>query len=568
MVKQSIKKILARVSLISFCVTLGFPLAEVEAETPQQLALAKYFAEVQGLFKEPLAISLIVSDLASGKTVFALNEDTPLTPASVQKLLTSLAALRMLGSAYRFPTELFLDHLPQELAEAGEQRVDFSEPPTSVGNLYIRGYGDPLADIDLLEKIVLSLKMHGVKSLKDVVLDDTLFVSPGRPSGEKPHEAAFSALTLNFNSYSVYISPTRAGLPALISLDEYVPFNLKSLVATQRGVVQRIEVEQSPSSTALQAGFAAPEREYYPEKDQLSILVKGSIGVKASPQTISRTVPDPWSYYAAVLSELLRAKGIELKGKVRRGEVSASAKSLQTMQSAELASILKEQNQSSNNIIAGQLLFAIGQERSGVFRYSTGLRRLAELLEQLGAKEGEFTLRDGSGIDRENRLSARQVNSVLIAAYQDFSLFPAFSASLAHLGFSGTLKERNLLDPKYLETLGGSELMTTKRLAAGVWAKTGTLEGVSSLAGYLESNTTERLAFSIILNGIKSKEEGVKIENNLLKILLGLPLDFVPSKVVPGVVIPERLSGRVSALPKGQASPVAPSSETSSQSTP
>lgn len=135
---------------------------------------------------------------------------------------------------------------------------------------------------------------------------------------------------------------------------------------------------------------------------------------------------------------------------------------------------------------------------------------------------------DASGLDRGNRLSVQQLIKLLSAAYKDPAVGPDFVASLGRFGQSGTLKNRTLLPPATLTAIAakgirGEELRKIKERAAAVWAKTGTLDGVSSLAGYLVTKANEHVAFALIANGDRPKEELVGIEDRFVKILSGLP---------------------------------------------
>ena len=195
--------------------------------------------------------------------------------------------------------------------------------------------------------------------------------------------------------------------------------------------------------------------------------------------------------------------------------------------------------------MAGQLAYALGQDPGGYFRYDRGLDRLRSTLESFGEAPDSFSIVDASGLDRENRIKVSQLIKILVTAYQDFSLGPDFVASLSRFGQIGTLKDRELLEPQYLGTLRGEDLEEAKHRASTVRAKTGTLDGVSSLAGYAQLKTGERVAFAIISNGIADKNEAVAIENAIVRILLGFPGEYRPTAAVPKVAPP----GTIEAVP-------------------
>lgn len=508
------------------------------AEDPKLVYDLQDYVAIAEQESPDLQLGVHVISLDDKRAIFSKNAETPLVPASVLKIVTTYTALKILGGSYRFPTEIFLDALPKELGPATEERVDFHVPPKEVGNVYIRGYGDPLFDTHRLEDLVLALARYGVREVRDVVLDDTLFVEPPRATGDKPHEAALSALSLNFNTFSVAIAPGKSGSSAELSLERGAPYTLLNRAKTARGQLTEIEIGVTPGAAAMPPGALDPQRTLFAEKAGAReggprVTVQGTIGIRAPGQMFFRAVADPLQYFAALLRERLASNGITVRGQFRRGETPSQAKLLQTIESEELGEIVRELNHFSNNIIAGQLVIAIGQDQSGYFRYDRGLARVRATLEKLGEPAESYEIYDGSGLDKRNRLTAGQVARVLGTVSEDFSVAPEFIASLSRFGQSGTLKTREILDAEYVAQLRGAELDEARRLALSVWGKTGTLDGVSSLAGYAETRTGEHLAFAFILNGLDSKDRGIEIENDLTKLLVGFPVAKLKPKAVP-----------------------------------
>ena len=106
----------------------------------KEVELGDYFKK--NIEDKDFSMSFQISSLG-GKELFSYHSKDRLIPASILKLLTTVAALRKLGGSYRFPTEIFVDSLPKQIGNEGEISVDFTEPPKEGGNLYLRGYGDP-----------------------------------------------------------------------------------------------------------------------------------------------------------------------------------------------------------------------------------------------------------------------------------------------------------------------------------------------------------------------------------------------------------------------------------------
>ncbi|MFN8388953.1 MAG: D-alanyl-D-alanine carboxypeptidase/D-alanyl-D-alanine-endopeptidase [Bdellovibrionota bacterium] len=532
---NSLLRICLKLCCAVFCVG-AFITKHASAEGPSLgFELQEYFKQVTGEAKGDLRMSILANTLPDNRTIFAYNSTDTLTPASVQKLIVTALALKLLGGQYRFPTEVFVDHLPKELTDPNAAQVDFKEPLTSVGNLYVRGYGDPVLESSTIAEIADAVRRYGITEVENLMIDDTLFENPPRPTGGWAHEAGLSAVTVNFNCYSVYLAPGRIGEAATVSLTSGSPFQLTNHVMTVRGAAASdVEITLRPPSGSLLPGADSPTRNFDVVGEPPAVMVQGSVGHGTSGQVIYRSVPDIAGYFVSLLKYHLKQAGVVVRGKTLRAETPGQAKLLQTFESKELSSILQDQNHLSNNIIAGQLVYAIGQDSAGYFHYEKGLARMTAYLEHLGERPEDFELHDGSGLDRRNRLSAAQLVKVLSDVSQDFSIAPDFIASLSRFGHSGTLKSRALLEPAFENTLRGDELEEARRRAAAVWGKTGTLDGVSTLAGLLRTKTGEQVAFAILLGGVSDKDQAIRIEDGFVKILAGFPVNFVPAKVIPG----------------------------------
>lgn len=480
--------------------------------------LKKLFAELEGE-NDGVQRGVAVVDLEQGEAIFSSNPGTLLTPASAMKLVPTIVALKLLGGTYRFPTEIFVDTLPKEIQAEGSGN-SFVEQSTSIGNMYVRGYGDPTMSSERLSDLAEAVVQQGITEVGDLVLDDELFVDAARPTGQNPYEAGLSATSVNNNTYAVYVSPGPPGKPAVVTLTAGVKFELVNRVTTVRGTADNLQIVQLPPSGSI-VPKPAPGSPIPPQK--VRVTVSGSIGYDNEPIVMYQAVPDPTLYFGTLLAHYLERAGVKVRGAIRLGETPGSAKLLELLESDELTVILQRLNHTSSNFIAGQLLYILGQESSGYFRYQQGLRRIYTALGELGIDPTSLTIVDGSGLDRGNKLSAEQLTKLLYAAYKNFAIAPDLIASLSRFGKSGTLRYRPILDEAELKQLRGEELRSTKARALSIWAKTGTLEGVSALAGYVETRSGRRLAFTILQNGKRTKEQLARVEDQFVSILAGLP---------------------------------------------
>lgn len=480
--------------------------------------LKTYVAEESPKLGSGLQVGFLVESIDTDETFFAESEQDLLVPASLQKLLLSLTALRVLGGQYHFPTEIFLDHLPRAVDPEGKERVDFQTPITSVGNLYVRGYGDPSMDSMRMMDMALAIRQYGVEKVQDVILDDSLLLAPAKASGPRPSEAGSNAFSINQNAFAVYVAANRAASPAFVSLSPGLNFEVVNQVLTMRGREQSIAIETQPKKLVLPAegesGMLGPSAR---------VIVRGSFGQEIGGMVLWQSLPDISRAYADILLMSMKKAGIEVKGKLRFAEVPQNAVLLETFQSKSLSEILRDMNQQSSNVIASQLLYALGQDEKGYFRSELGVKRLNAQLDALSSPKPKVPqVVDGSGFDRRNRLSARQIANVLKDAAKDFSISPDFVASLGKFSETGTLKTRSILNEKVLKALRGDELRKGKLRARSVWAKTGTLEGVSGLAGYAVTKNDARVVFVLIENNVKDKQSASDFEDGFLRTLLGL----------------------------------------------
>lgn len=487
--------------------------------------LDAYLKDVTARLRDKkVVVSVTIADARNGEVLYRLNGERPLMPASVQKIVTSVSVLKLLGPAYRFPTDIFVDRAPYPQTADGLADAR----PGHVGNMYVRGAGDPTLVNEQLRELAQTIRRLGVTHVKDVVMDDSLFVNPDSPTGERPFNAGLSAVSLNHNCYGIQIVPTTAGTQASVELVPNAGFSLVNRLATVAGDVEDIAVSDLAERSSYTNTKGVSFDEAFNEVPTVlpRITVRGSIGAAHTPFIMYRTVQNPTAYSGEVFKYFLKQAGVDIAGISRAGVVRPEAVFLTKYLSRDLATILKDLNLYSNNFIAGQLYFALGQDETGRFRKENSQKRIREVLSQIGVSAEHLVIVDGSGFSRDNRLSTDQLVKVLSFAYQDLSIGPPLISSLSRFGESGTLKDRKL-DEEALETeksegpIEAEKIEYGKLVAHDIWAKTGTLDGVSSIAGYAASRYGRPLAFAIISNGGIDKNAASRIEDEVIKILLG-----------------------------------------------
>lgn len=407
-----------------------------------------------------------VFSLEDGRLVYALHPDELLNPASNTKIFTSAATLARLGSDYRFLTEFYVDDDPEKGVVAG--------------NLWVRGRGDPTLVSERLWEIANELYHQGLREVKgDLIVDDTFFDNvyegPGwdQDRSDRAYMAPISALSINWSSVGVYITPGEGpGDKARVELEpDSKYFKLDNRVVTA-----------TPSRR-----LRKPQTSGHMQRDGYHLTISGRVAESQPTLALWRRVGDPTLYAGETIKDLLQKRGIKVRGKVKRGVVQTSKVTLfYTAESDSLDIILKRLNKQSSNFVAEMLLKTLGAVSSGApGSWASGVEAIGEFLQRdIGIRKGSYLMKNGSGLNDVNRFSAAQVVKVLAWIYPRMTLAPEFVSSLPIAGKDGTIRFR----------MGGTP-------ASGrVRAKTGTLEDVTALSGFVESLAGRHYAFSVLVN--------------------------------------------------------------------
>jgi D-alanyl-D-alanine carboxypeptidase/D-alanyl-D-alanine-endopeptidase (penicillin-binding protein 4) len=408
------------------------------------------------------SLSVLVVSRADGRVVYARGAEHALVPASNQKVLTAVATLAAFGPAYRFVTSVSADRTPDARG--------------AVGALYVRGGGDPALTSEDWWRLASDLRGLGLRAIEgDLWVDDSYFdAERWHPSwGAVSSRAYFGpvgALNANYGSFAVDVRPGPAiGAPARVELDPPLPyFHLLSQARTAD--VRGMAVDVGRGSAADGPGE--------------SVVVTGRTPRRGMGKRIYRSVSDPALYAGELLRWQLETRGVVVAGQVRRGVVPAQAVELLAFEGRPLAEIVRLFMKFSNNTVAESLLKAGAARQFGApGSWDGGVLAMKAQLAALGVDLEGAQLVDGSGLSRGNRVSARLLVSALRAADASFTFGPEFEASLPIAASDGTLRNR-------------------ARIVAGhVRAKTGHLDGVTSLSGFASLAGGGEAVFSLIVNG-------------------------------------------------------------------
>jgi serine-type D-Ala-D-Ala carboxypeptidase/endopeptidase (penicillin-binding protein 4) len=417
---------------------------------------------------EQVGVSVI--DVRSGRALVSHNATLPLNPASNMKLITAAASLRELGADFHMLTGLY-----------GQVQGD-----AVVSGLYLKGYGDPTLQTADMLALAEQLVARGVQKVDEVVVDGSYFddqvLPPGfgeQPAEVAPFRAAIAAVSVNANAFTLRVNPgPTAGAPADVWLDAEGHFTLINNIATTEGGALNVVAVQNQKA------------------DKLVLRLSGSIPLGIAGVSYKRRVESPLHYAGYALVEALRTLRVQVPRRVRLAATPKGAALLASRQSPPLAELLGALGKHSDNFVAEMLLKVLGAERMGLpGRSALGATAALQTLKRLGVTTSGLQMVNASGLFGNSRVAAGQLAKLLVAMYGDPAVRPEFVAQLAVAGVDGTLMRRltQLPSPRIVR------------------AKTGTLDDVIALSGYVLGRTPERvLAFSILCNGVHGKQAAAR----------------------------------------------------------
>lgn len=399
------------------------------------------------------ALALVIRPLSSaGGTAVSYRADQSMNPASVMKLVTSYAALELLGPTYQWSTELRSSARPVQGVLAGD--------------VYLKGFGDPKLTIERLMLLVRDLRAQGIREIRgDLVLDRSFFVPSMNPetfdddsnSPERPFLVAPDALLLNFKSLRLQLTADTSGVRVL--LDPALP---EVQVDNQIGLAPPGNCSQWRSRLTAVVDD---------QGDTAQLRLGGSIPAGCGGTRYISALDAP-VYAASLLRLLWRESGGIWTGAVRQERMPDALPLLLAIDSAELPLVLRDINKYSNNLMARQVFMTLGavlgREEDGADTPSRSRMVVQRWLQSKGKHYDELVLENGAGLSRLARIRASHLAEMLAEVGQS-ALAPEFIASLPLVALDGTMRKRLIDAP----------------IAGQAHIKTGSLKHVRSLAGFV-----------------------------------------------------------------------------------
>ncbi len=406
-------------------------------------------------------IGIQIKSMKHGDMLYTRNEDQLFTPASTLKIFTAEAALIFLGPDYKFLTQLVTN------AKSMTNGI-------INGDVYLVHSGDPSLTYYDLTNLMIALKSQQIQGINgNVYVDNTAYdqdnVGPGWVEKDEQYcyAAPINASIINHNCISLGITPAKKeGQQATVIENPrfYYSGVANAVVTKARGRSCRISLNTQPDNTITLAGC----------------LAKGK-----SSQGGSVVIPNIVKYNESMLTSLFKQFGIQVTGQISAKTAPPNLAVLASHESKPLHVLINEMLKKSDNIIAGSLFKKMGalytnQPGSWV----NGSNAVKQVLGQKASvNTANMHLIDGSGLSRDNQVTPAQMMQVLDYAFHNYAINYEFISALPIAGVDGTLKGR------------------LQNAAWKIRAKTGTIAGVVSLAGFAMSKDREPIAFVIIVNG-------------------------------------------------------------------
>lgn len=446
-----------------FCL-IFFSSSVFAAELPARLEKVLH---AHALKRDHLGLAIIDLSCSPEKQIFGVNEQQEMIPASVTKLATAAAVLKKLGPSFKFQTTLW---------SAGTISDGVLK-----GDLILKGGGDAGFVSESMWVLVNDFMRTGIRKIEgDIIVDDSDFDSVRNDPSRDPervdraYDAPVGAMSFNWNSINIFVRPTQVGKPPQVYLDplnDYYQVDNRAKTVNKAG--SDLEISRSGNR----------------------VSVRGTIGVSHDEMVAYKNVDDPVDWSGKNLAFFLSQRGIAYTGKVKAGKKTEAAKQLAKAESKPVSQHIADMMKFSNNYVAEMLTKNLAAQAGKVpASLEEGMKIIRANLVDMGLDPKHFYLQNPSGLSHKNRMRARDLAEILVQAHGNFPTFAEMLSALPLAGLDGTLKRRMVGTP-----------------AQGwVRAKTGSLNGTVSLAGYAGRKDGTVRAFAFIYNGKTEQGESAR----------------------------------------------------------
>lgn len=463
------------VTLAVVSVSLGVLVGPARAHTSADATLTRSIARLMtdgSVTATSAKVGVVVSDAVDRHTIYSRSSTQQLIPASTLKLFTAAAGLGYLGPGFRWRTDVY----------------GASAPTGGVlsGNVYLRGLGDPTLREPDLATMAQTLRARGITRVTGSVVADASYFDNVRynPTWSRDYQSRYYAAQVS----GLTLSPDTdydAGTVILVYRPGATSGSRATVSVVPPSAASYVRLVNWTRTTSTGATTFTAER----SPGTNTITLRGTVRLGSSAGKEWVTVDDPALLAATVFRAQLVRAGIRVDGGVVRGTVPSGQTRWATRSSMTLGQLLVPFLKLSNNSHAEVITKTLGRRYGRPGNWTDGIAHLRTAATNLGVPMSGAVLVDGSGLSRSNHVSALQLQTLLLRA-QGASWFSTFKVALPVAGTQPVRWVGGTLAGRMVDTPAEGRLR----------AKNGNLTGVTSLAGYVTSDSGRRLAFTMVSN--------------------------------------------------------------------
>lgn len=426
-------------------------------------------------------VGVFVQSLSTGRVYYSKNANDFFAPASVQKLFTVTTALKKLGPNFEFPTRLMTDGFISQGILHGDLIFQFS--------------GDPSLTRSNLSEFIKKLKTMGINRITgSVIIDNKAFAHTPYPPGWKWDDLSFdfaaplNTVIIDRNRFGLGFFPGRVG--GKITLAPHLPPGTATFI--------------NQTTTTRYYKPSCPLKIYSNEDNQY--LIRGCLPRGAQRQGRTLAIRNMEMFTNALIRELLRKNDIAFHGTIYNARPPVNAKLIAEHLSAPLSQLIIHLLKRSDNLYADALLKKSGEQFSNTpGTWQNGVAAVRSVMQnEVGINLSHLHLNDGAGLSSYNAITPSTLAQLLSYIHREPMLRETLVPALPIAGVDGTLRFR-------MPELGRRKL---------VHAKTGSMQGVSSLAGFVQTRSHGLLSFVIMINNVpKNRGPSIWLENKICEYL-------------------------------------------------
>jgi len=409
-------------------------------------------------------LSIVIKDESSGAILASLNPNTPRTPASVEKIATTYAALLEFGKNFRWPTQLFY--------------TGSLKQGTLHGDLIVKAFGDPTLRASDVKAFAKKIASYGIRKIDgNLVIDRSFFNNSSKISSgfDKNYVSEYNAMpdALMYNDHLDAIKIYPKG-NKIVAERLYGDKGFK--------LINKIKA----TSGSCRGKRAWPSIKFLKENGSVSVVLGGTLSTKCHPIVIRKVLSRPYvSFYYSFLHYLNEA-GVDFNGNLVLKSTPKSAKLLFTHYSKPLIKIVAKTLKMSNNLYARHIFLILGAKKYG---YPATVRKsqqaIREILGARGVLSSEDFVSNGCGLSREAKMKPITAIKIMSDAYRTYG--EEWLNALSIAGVDGTINKR------FKHTVVENH----------AFMKTGTLKKAKNIAGFVKTKSGRLLNVAIFYNGAK-----------------------------------------------------------------